>query len=192
MKLNKTTLGIPLAALMLVIAAGAVLATTGDTSAPAPAAPAAATPTPTPTPAAGTKDKAEVKDPLLTDVLTGLVTKGTITEAQKTAILGALDTERATRKAARDAAHKQAQADRKQIKDFLADGVITQDEFNKLPADSPLRKMTTLMADGKITLEELKALGGMFGGGKWGHGGGMWGGDKGAKPTPTPTSGTGG
>ena len=66
-----------------------------------------------------------------------------------------------------------AKADRQQLKDFLADGVITQDEFDKLPADSPLRKMTGLMDDGKITTDELKALGRGFMKGK-GNGGHGW------------------
>jgi hypothetical protein len=50
-----------------------------------------------------------------------------------------------------DALKAQAQ----QLKDFMSDGQLTQDELNKLPADSPFRKLTTLMADGKITTDEL-------------------------------------
>ena len=54
-----------------------------------------------------------------------------------------------------DALRAQAQ----QLKDFMSDGQLTQDELNKLPADSPLRKLTNLMADGKITTDELKSIG---------------------------------
>ena len=61
----------------------------------------------------------------------------------------------AERKAKMDALQAQAQ----QLKDFMSDGQLTQDELNKLPADSPFRKLTNLMADGKITTDELKSIG---------------------------------
>ncbi len=100
---------------------------------------------------------------MLSDVLDDLVTKGTITATQKTAILDAVKAERTVRREARQearkAAREQAKANRQQLKGFLADGVITQEEFDKLPADSRLRKVTGLMDDGKITTDELKALG---------------------------------
>ena len=73
---------------------------------------------------------------------------------------------------------------------FLADGVITQQEFNQLPADSPLRKLTTLMDDGKITSDELRELGrGLFLGNGHGRGNAFGHFFKGDKPNPdaTPT-----
>ena len=198
MNLNKTTLVVPLVAVLLIVAAGAVFATSGDPSAPLVAAPAAATPSPTPVPSDGRKGVQT--DDVLTGVLDDLVTKGTITDAQRKAIVDGVATERTARQDARKAAREQAMADWKQLKDFLSDGVITKAEFDKLPATSPLRKLTTLMDDGKITTDELKTLGmGWFGGGMGGHGmGGMFGGKgghgwgNGAKPDASASPTTGG
>ena len=187
MKLNTTTIGIPLAIVLLVGAAGAVMATSGDQTAPQAEAPAAATPTPTPS--SGTTVKPPKTDPVLSDVLDGLVTKGTITAAQKTAIVDAVNAERTARREARQearkAAREQAKADREQLKGFLADGVITKAEFDKLPADSWLRKMSGLMDDGKITTDELKALGRGFMNGKGNGHGWFW---KGMTPNASPSA----
>lgn len=195
MKLNTTTIGIPLAIVLLVGAAGAVMATSGGPAAPEAQAPAAASPTPTPS--LGTTVKPVKTDTVLLDVLDDLVTKGTISATQKTAILDAVKAERAVRREARQetrkAAKEQAKANRQQLKGFLADGVITREEFDKLPADSPLRKITGLMDDGKITTEELKALGrGLMGGKGQGHGGGWFGKDKTPDASPSPSAGTSG
>lgn len=184
MKLSRTTVVVPLAGLLLIGAAGAVAATSGD---PAPATPlVVAAPSATPAPSAGTTVKPEPKDTVLTDVLGSLVTKGTITAAQKTAIETAVTAERTSRREARQAA-------RQQVKDFLADGVITKDEFDKLPADSPLRTLANVMDDGQITTDELKSIGrGLLGSGKGGHGkGGLFGG-KGTAPAPAASPSTGG
>ena len=179
MKLSKT-LVVPLAGLLLVVAGGAALATSGaapaaDTGKVVPTAETAA-----PAPSAGTTVKPE-KDTALTEVLDDLVAKNTITAAQKTAILDALKTERAARLAERKAAREEQKALQQKIKGFLSDGVITQAELDQLPADHPLRKLTTLMDDGKITTDELKSLGrggmkdlGIGGGRGWKNGqGGM-------------------
>jgi hypothetical protein len=177
-KLSKT-LVVPLAGLLLVGLAGAALAT----SAPAPAAgtgavvPAAASPSPS----TGTVTR-PARDGAITEVLDELVAKGTITAAQKTAIVDALEAKRTER-----------QAEREKLRGFLSDGVITKAELDQLPADHPLRQLTTLMDDGQITLDELRSLGKGFmkgfGGGRGeGHGGGMWGGNVPA-PTASPTTG---
>lgn len=190
MKLNRSTLVVPLTAVLLVAAAGAVMATSGGPAAPVAQAPAAATPTPTPSP--GTTKQRVQKETVLTGVLDDLVAKGTITEAQKQAVLDGVAAERAARVAALKAAREQAKADRQQIKDFLADGVITKEEFDKLPAASPLRKLTTLMDDGRITNDELKALGRGLGGKFFGgHGWRGQGDHKGAKPSPSPSPAAG-
>jgi polyhydroxyalkanoate synthesis regulator phasin len=182
-KLSKT-LVLPVAALMVVGAAGAVFAATGN---PAPAGrdtviPAADA---TPAPAASTAPAPVAKDSLLSDVLDGLVTKGTITGTQKTAILDALASERTARRTLK-------QQERQQLKDFLSDGVITQDELNQLPADSPIRKLTGILDDGKITIDELRGvrrgLMGAPGPGRLG-GRGLFGGPR---ATPAPSTGTGG
>jgi hypothetical protein len=192
-KLNTTTIGVPLAIVLLVGAAGAVMATSGGPSTPEAQPPAAASPTPTPS--AGTTVKPPKTDTLLSDVLDDLVTKGTITSAQKAAILDAVKAERAVRREARQetrkAAREQAKANRQQLKGFLEDGVITTEEFNQLPADSPLRAMTGLMDDGKITTDELKSLGRGLMGGK-GHGPGWFGKNRIPVASPSPGAGTSG
>jgi hypothetical protein len=189
-KLSKTLI-VPLAGLLLVGAAGAALATSAGTPVAGTggvilAAESQAPASPAPTIKA-------VGDDALTKVLGDLVTKGTITETQKTAIQDALGTERAARMAARKAAMAERKALQEKVKGFLADGVITKDELDQLPADHPLRQLTTLMADGKITLDELKALGGGWrnlgvgGGHGWMRGG--WGGKVAPNATASPTTG---
>jgi polyhydroxyalkanoate synthesis regulator phasin len=190
MKLTRTYVVLPLAGLLVVAGAGAVLATTG----PAPVTgsvdtvvPAAESPSPTA--ATGATTPVRPTDTALQEVLDDLVSKGTITESQKTAILDGVAAERTARREAR-------QANRDQLRTFLADGVITQEEFNQLPADSPLRTMTGLMDDGKITLDELRSLGrglgvGIGRGGM--RGGGMFGGNGyGPAASPAPSTGTSG
>jgi hypothetical protein len=156
-KLSKT-LAIPLVGLLLVVAAGAVVATTGPAPATGAGGLAAEAATPSPAPSAETPFT-PVKDTALDKVLGDLVTKGTITDAQKTAILDGLAAERTARQAERKAAQAERKALREKVKGFLSDGAITQAELDQLPADHPLRQLTTLMADGKITLDELKSLG---------------------------------
>jgi hypothetical protein len=191
-KLSKT-LVVPLAGLLLVGAAGAAVATSGGGS-PAPGGgivPAAASPTPAPS--AGVVKPPRVT--VLAGVLDGLVAKGTITAAQKAAILDALKAERAARQADRQALRAARQAARAQLRGFLSDGVITKAELDQLPADSPLRQMTSLMDDGKITLDELRALGrgfmkGLGLGGRMGGGiGGGMGGAGAPNASASPASG---
>lgn len=190
MKLHPSLIILPLAGLLVVAGAGAVLATAEDSPAVAPAAPAA--PSPTPDPSAAAMPWRERTDTAVEDALDGLVADGTITSDQKTRILDAIGAERTARQ-------EQRQADRQVLKDALADGEITQTELEKLSADHPLRQATDLMADGKITTDELRSLGRGFKGGMHGmgrgHGGGWRGGiDPDAQPdaTQAPASGTSG
>ena len=86
-----------------------------------------------------------------------------------------------------------AQAEK--VKGFLADGEITQAELDQLPADSPLRQLTNLMDDGKITTDELRSIGrGSVRGGR-GHGFGRGFGHDGdgnkSDASPSPSTGTG-
>ena len=185
---HSNTLVIPLAGLLLVGVAGAALATSGtapagDTGAVIPAAETA-----TPAPPAGTTVRPD-KDGAISDVLDKLVAKGTITTAQKTAILDALEAERTARQAERKAERDALKADRDKLKGFLSDGVITKAELDQLSAANPLRQLTTLMEDGKITLDELKSVGRGFGKG-FGMGGGRgWMHDnKGVAPDASPTT----
>jgi polyhydroxyalkanoate synthesis regulator phasin len=176
-KLQKT-LVLPLAALLVVGAAGAVLAVSTDPSSGDAGAVVPAVESPSPSAAPGWGKS--IEDTALADVLDDLVSKGTITAAQKTAILDALVAEKEARRAER-------QAHREQMRTFLADGVITQQEFDQLPEDSPLRQAAGLMDDGQITTDELRSLGrgfGKGGGHGFGRGGGMWG----APPAEAPAS----
>ena len=210
MKIHPSTVVVPLAVVLLVGAAGAVLATSnpspagnagaqaeetaspGATTAPAPTtaptnAPAGPSSGPSPArpfPGVGLDDTA------LKTALDKLVANGTITAAQEQAILDAVTAERQARAQERQAQRQALQAQRDQIRTFLADGQITQDELDQLPADSPLRQLTNLMSDGKITIDELRQLGrdlfpglGLGGGGR-GHGFGLFGPWKGGLQNP--------
>jgi len=194
MKATRSTLVLPLAGLLVLAGAGAAVAANGGSAATGstPVVPAA---DPSASPSTGTTTTPkEPRDTLLSDVLDDLVTKGTIDAGQRQAILDALDAERTARR-----------QEREQLREFLADGQITQDELDQLPEDSPLRRLTTLLDDGTITLDELRDLGGGFGfrgrGHGFGHGffGGGPGGDGPAPLAPTtpdaspaPSSGTSG
>jgi hypothetical protein len=163
-KLHPRLVILPLAGLLVIAGAGAVLATADG--APASTAVEPAAESPTPDPSASGAPASERLDTALVDALDGLVTDGTITADQKTKILDAVAAERTARR-------EQRQADRQVLKDALADGAITQDELDKLSADNPLRTATDLMADGKITPDELRVLGRGFRDGGRGHGGGF-------------------
>ncbi len=165
-KRNRSTLVLPLAGLLVVAGAGAALATSGDAGSSTNTIVIPAAESASPDASSGTTTTPDKpKDTALTDVLDDLVANGTITESQKTAILDGLTAERTARREA-------AQAQRQQLKDFLADGQITQDELDQLPEDSPLRQLTGVMDDGKITTDELRGLGRGFGFGR-GHGHGF-------------------
>jgi hypothetical protein len=187
-KLNRTSVVLPLAGLLVIGGAGAVFATSGGApSGTDTVVPAAESPSPSAATTAPARDIQ--KDTALEDTLTKLVADGTITETQKTAILDGVAAERTARQAAR-------KAEREQLRSFLADGVITQAEIDQLPADSYLRTLTTLLDDGQITTEELQGLGRGFGFGGRGHGfGKMFRGDgmgPDAIPAPSASPTTGG
>jgi polyhydroxyalkanoate synthesis regulator phasin len=194
-KLSKS-LVIPVAGLLVVLGAGAVLASTGNspTTNGAAVVPAAESPSP----GASGAPKRQLQDPALTSVLDDLVAKGTITAAQKTAIVDGLKAEREQRLADWKAKMEALRAQAEKVKGFLADGEITQAELDQLPADSPLRQLTNLMDDGKITTDELRSIGrGVLGGfGGRGHGFGRGFGHDGdgnkSDASPSPSTGTGG
>ncbi|MEA2677271.1 MAG: hypothetical protein QOJ81_1412 [Chloroflexota bacterium] len=133
---------------------------------------------------------------LLTDVLADLVSNGTITQTQSDAITQALQ-DRVDQQQAEMEAHRAL------VEGFIADGVITQDEIDQLPADDPLRVgFDSIANDGQITLDQLRGLGPFgghgFGPGGHGHGGGMFwigdgpddsdGSDASASPSPSASS----
>ena len=95
---------------------------------------------------------------LLDEVLADLVATGTITQAQSDAITQALAQAITDRQADLEQQREQAEAEWAQMKGFLEDGVITQDEVNELPEDSPFREVFNSIAqDGQITLDQLAA-----------------------------------
>jgi polyhydroxyalkanoate synthesis regulator phasin len=191
-KLSKTFV-IPVAGLLVVLGAGAVLASTS--SSPGASGGAAVVPAAeSPSPGASGAPKREFRDEALTSVLDDLVAKGTITAAQKQAIVDGLQAEREQRIADMKARMEALRAQAAKVKEFMADGQITQEELDQLPADSPLRNLSNLMDDGKITTDELRSIGrGWFGGfGRgFGHGFGrdsIKGGPN-ASPSASPTTG---
>jgi hypothetical protein len=196
-KLSKTFV-LPVAGLLVVVGAGAVLASTG--SSPSTAGGAAVVPAAeSPSPGASDAPKREFRDDALTSVLDDLVANGTIDATQEQAILDGLQAEREQRIADAKARMEALRAQAAKLKEFLADGEITQDELNQLPADSPLRELTTLMDDGKITTDELQSIGrGFLGNGGFrgfGRGPGLgWGfghdKDGADQASPSPSSGS--
>jgi hypothetical protein len=188
-KLGKTLVLPIAAAALVVIGAGAVLASTGAGGGPSGTG-SIVVPGDAPTAAPGTTAAPVLKSPYLTEVLDGLVTKGTITKAQEQAILDAWIAKRGT-------LMQERQANRQQLRAFLSDGVLTKAELDQLPADSPLRQLEPLMKNGQLTIADLRALGrGILRelniGGAGRMGGGMMGGGRSALPTPSASPATGG
>jgi hypothetical protein len=140
---------------------------------------------------------------LLSQVLSDLVSKNVITQAQSDAITAALQDKIDLQQADMETRRAQMQQTMQSLRTFLQDGVITQDEINTLPADNPLRQaFDSIAKDGQVTLEQLQGLGNGFGfgfmhagPGMHGHGpGGHWFGpdpgndNPGASPSPSTTS----
>lgn len=100
---------------------------------------------------------------LLSQVLSDLVGQNVISQDQADAITKALQDKA-------DQLQTQMQQQRQLIQGFLQDGVITQDEVDQLPADSPFRQVFDSIAkDGQVTVDQLRQLGG-FGDFGRGHG----------------------
>ena len=141
-------------------------------------------------------------------MLADLVTKGVITQAQSDAIVAALTTKVDAQRAEMEAQRQAMQQMWTQIQGFLSDGVISADELAQLPADNPFSKLTGILDDGQITLQELQSLGPIGGfpfdgrGGPGGHHGpGFWfnvndndndsgSGTPGATPSASPSAGS--
>lgn len=141
--MRKTLIGLVAALVVLTGAAVAFAQTSGDET--------------TTTTTEGTDEQPRVDRKLdfLSDVLDGLVAGGTITQAQATAILEAVEAEAEARIAEREAV-------REQIGGFLEDGVITAEEIAQLPEEHPFRDpdgpASELLEDGQITAAELFEL----------------------------------
>lgn len=108
---------------------------------------------------------------LVEDVLADLVAQGVITQDQSDAITEAIATRVEDQRAEFEARRDQMRATFVQIRGFLDDGVITQDEIDQLPADNPLRTVFDSIArDGQVTVEQLRELRPGGGPGHSGHG----------------------
>jgi len=132
-------------------------------------------------------------DDVLNKVLSDLVADGTITQAQADAITQGVKDEVASRQATLQQLRQQWQDTAAKLKTFLQDGVITQDEIDTLPADSPLRiAFDSIAQNGQVTLDQLKNF--LPFGGEYLHDGpggfrGFpgWMGQPGDEPAPTAT-----
>ncbi len=183
----KRLIWLPIAGFLLIAGATVAMAAPALLDA-AKGAVVGADPSPSPGTTTTNGDRGHPGQDLLNKVLADLVTKGTITQAQSDAITQGLQ----------DAITQQQsdmQARRTLIESMVADGVVTQDEINQLPADDPLRvAFDSIANDGQITLDQLRGLGGPGGlGGPDGrmHGPGMWWGlDDGSKPAASPSPST--
>ena len=83
---------------------------------------------------------------LLDHVLSDLVKAGTITQDQSDAITKALQQQITDRQTQAQQDRQKALQEWQQVQGFLQDGVITQDEVNQLPADSPFRQIFNSIA----------------------------------------------
>ena len=179
----KRLIWLPVAGFLLI--AGAAVATAAPTVfEAAKGVVAAASPAPSTDPTTGTTTDGPhfgFADDLLQSVLSDLVSAGTITQAQSDAITQGVADELAQRQA-------DAEARRTLIEGFIADGVITQDEINQLPADDPLRvAFDSITNDGQISLDQLRNLGPFGGPGGPGFGRRMHGpGDNWQNPSTSP------
>jgi hypothetical protein len=148
-------IGIPLAGLLLVVAATAVLAASGSQAA-----------------ASVLSTAADRATSVLSEVLDGLVDDGTIDQSQADAVLDAVDTRIEELRAEKEAL-------REQMSTFLEDGTLTEEELSQLPEDHPLRNLDQFLDDGQLTEDELSQLRGPFGFGPGGRHGGPFGGHHG-------------
>ena len=133
--MNRKLLGIPLAGLLLVGGATAVLAESGGAD--------GVTGT-----VGGIVDRA---GGVLQEVLDGLVEDGTLTQEQAEAVTDGVETRREELREEQEALHEQ-------LSTFLEDGVLSADELAQLPEDHPLRNLDTYLEDGQLTEDELAEL----------------------------------
>ncbi|MGI9666346.1 MAG: hypothetical protein ACR2N2_04480 [Acidimicrobiia bacterium] len=98
----------------------------------------------------------------LEEVLSSLVTDGTLTQPQADAVQEALAAKHEELKAEREARQEERQAAREQVKEMLEDDVIDSSELAELGDDHPFNDPDGIFAeaaaDGQITSEELKEL----------------------------------
>lgn len=99
---------------------------------------------------------------ILEEVLQGLVEDGTITEAQKTAIVDALQARIAEIREEFPGPRRPHGVLGPRIREALADGVITADELEELPDGHPLKDpdgpAAPYLDDGQLTRDELRQM----------------------------------
>jgi polyhydroxyalkanoate synthesis regulator phasin len=191
--LMKRLIWLPIAGFLLIAGATVAMAAPALLSSVT-GSPVAADPTASPT--TTTVDPAHPGQDLLNQVLADLVTKGTITQAQSDAITQGIQDKISQ-------AQADAQARRTLLESIVADGVITKDEINQLPANDPLRvAFDSIANNGQVTLDQLRGLGPGFGPGFGGPGdqmhgpGGPWfgpdtdndSGNPSTTPSPSPST----
>lgn len=90
---------------------------------------------------------------LLGEVLDELVTEETLTTEQAEAVVNAVQEKARERKA-------EMEAHREQMRGFLEDGVLTEEEFNQLPDRNPFadERFDEAWEDGELTKEEIWEL----------------------------------
>lgn len=125
---------------------------------------------------------------LLDEVLGELVSEGVITQDQSDTITERLEARHAekreemqARRAEMEARREEMRAVAQQLRGFLEDEVITADEVAQLPDGELKTALEALLADGDITVERLREMGGLFFragrgglGGPGGHDGHGW------------------
>jgi polyhydroxyalkanoate synthesis regulator phasin len=189
---------LPVAGFLLIAGAAAATAAPTVLDRAQAALQAEASPAPSDSPSTGTQPgtrpfvlKGAAED-VLNKVLSDLVADGTLTQAQADAITNGIKTEIANRQAELEQLRQQWQQTRDQLKTFLEDGVITQDEIDTLPADNPLRlAFDSIAQNGQVTLDQLQnflPFGGEYlhrGPGGFGHG--LWGDEPGTPNEEQPS-----
>lgn len=100
------------------------------------------------------------REAVLDEVLGGLVSDGTITQAQADAVKEALQAKAEEHRAEREARREERQAQREQIREFLDDDVIDAGELAQLGSDHPFNDpdgpLAEYLDDGELTREELR------------------------------------
>lgn len=102
----------------------------------------------------------------LEEVMAGLVSDGTLTQAQADTVEERLVAAREEHRANHKERRENQRQHRAQIREFLEDDVISADELAQLPDDSkfldPEGPLGDALEDGQITREELEAARGAF------------------------------
>ena len=167
---------LPVAGFLLIAGAAVATAAPGlaQNAAHAIGAYADASPSADSSPSTTTGAQQNSQQDLLKQVLADLVDQNVISQDQADAVTQALQNKVDQLRTQAEQRRQELQQERTQIQGFLQDGVITQDEIDQLPADSPLRQaFDSIAKNGQVTLQQLQQLPGFgleFGPGMGGPG----------------------